>query len=253
MNARAWIGAFVVALGLHAGLAIALLAVDARATAPASLHDDGGIDIGLGSVEIAAANASAPEATPAVAPPPRVQSRVADPAPVAPEISAVTPSEPPAPDAVVVASAPEPVPAPPASTPAPTATTVAATASTTAVTSTGDTSGDAGTTAGVTGAAQRGGQASYFGKLKAWLNQHKKYPVAAKKEKQQGTVTVTFTIDRNGRLLASRVEKSSGNGVLDNAALELLRRASPMPRIPDTMPQAQLVVTLPVEYSLITR
>lgn len=251
MNARAWIAAFAVALGLHVGLAIALLAVDARATVRASLHDDGGIDIGLGSAGIAAANAPATEAAPAAAPPPPSRPPAADPAPAAPAISAVATGEPPAPDAVVVASADES--ATPTPTPAPTATTEIITASATTVASAGNSGGNTGNTASMTGAAQRGGQASYFGKLKAWLNQHKKYPVAAKKEKQQGTVTVTFTIDRNGRLLASRVEKSSGNSVLDNAALELLRKASPMPRIPDTMPQAQLVVTLPVEYSLITR
>ncbi len=249
MNTRAWIGAFMVALGLHVGLAIALLAVDARATVPASLHDDGGIDIGLGSVEIAAAQTPSTEATPAAEPPPPASPRAAAPAPVTPVINAVATAEPPAPDAVVVASAPEPA----SPTSAPAATTVTATASTTTVASAGHTGGDTGATTGVAGAAQRGGEASYFGKLKAWLNQHKKYPVAAKKEKQQGTVTVTFTIDRNGRLLASRVEKSSGNTVLDNAALELLRKASPLPRMPETMPQAQLVVTLPVEYSLITR
>jgi len=250
MKAHEWMGAFAVALGLHLCLAIALLAADARATVPASLHDDGGIDIGLGSIETGDANM--PDHEPAAATPAPARPRAVEATSVTPVIGAAMTSEPPSPEAVVVASTPE---APPA-TPSAATTTAAATTSgatgTSAASGQGDAAGATGA-AGVAGGAQRGGAATYFGKLKAWLNQHKKYPVAAKKEKQQGTVTVNFTIDRAGRLLAARVETSSGNSVLDNAALDLLRKASPMPRLPEGMVEERLVVTLPIEYSLITR
>lgn len=95
--------------------------------------------------------------------------------------------------------------------------------------------------------------ASYFSQLNGWLNRHKRYPAAAKKAKQQGVVIVNFTIDRRGALLSSRIERSSGQALLDDAALALLQRAAPMPRIPDSMGLQTLTVSLPIDYSLITR
>lgn len=100
-----------------------------------------------------------------------------------------------------------------------------------------------------------GGQAAsatYFGQLKGWLNRHKRYPTAAKKAKEQGVVVVNFTIDRRGELIASAIEKSSGHPLLDAAALALLQRAEPMPRIPESLGLQTLTVSLPIDYSLIT-
>lgn len=94
--------------------------------------------------------------------------------------------------------------------------------------------------------------ATYFGQLTGWLNRHKRYPTAAKKAKEQGVVVVSFTIDRRGELVASAIEKSSGHHLLDAAALALLQRAAPMPRIPDAMGLQTLTVSLPIDYSLIT-
>jgi protein TonB len=95
--------------------------------------------------------------------------------------------------------------------------------------------------------------ATYFSQLKGWLNRNKRYPTAAKKARQQGVVIVNFTIDRRGMLLDSHVEKSSGHALLDDAALALLQRAAPMPRIPESMGLQVLSISLPIDYSLITR
>jgi len=94
---------------------------------------------------------------------------------------------------------------------------------------------------------------TYFGQLAGWLNRHKRYPTAARKAKQQGVVTVNFTIDRRGALLDARIERSSGHALLDEAALALLQRAAPMPRLPDALGLQTLTVSLPVDYSLITQ
>lgn len=103
------------------------------------------------------------------------------------------------------------------------------------------------------GGADKAVADNYFGQLKRWLDQNKRYPVAAKKQKQQGVAVVTFTIDRRGQLLSSRIQRSSGHAALDEAALALLARAAPMPRLPDAMTMQTLTLTLPIDYSLITQ
>lgn len=93
---------------------------------------------------------------------------------------------------------------------------------------------------------------SYFGQLMGWLNQHKRYPTELKKKKTEGVVIVRFSIDRQGRLLSSEIKKSSGHPRLDDAALQMLADASPMPAIPESLSRQRLTLEIPVEYSLIT-
>ncbi|MDU1661803.1 MAG: energy transducer TonB, partial [Stenotrophomonas maltophilia] len=52
-----------------------------------------------------------------------------------------------------------------------------------------------------------------------------------------------------GRLLALRLEQSSGQPMLDDAALQTFRRAQPLPPIPDELKAPQELV-VPVEYYL---
>ncbi len=97
-----------------------------------------------------------------------------------------------------------------------------------------------------------GNPKDYFSLLIAWLNQHKDYPPAVKKKKQQGTVVLAFSIDRSGTVLTSRVQESSGYPLLDQAALDMLARANPLPAMPDSMPRQRLRLAVPIEYSLVT-
>lgn len=96
-----------------------------------------------------------------------------------------------------------------------------------------------------------GNPQDYFSLLIAWLNQHKDYPPAVKKKRQQGTVVLAFSIDRSGTVLTSRVQESSGYPLLDQAALDMLARANPLPAMPDSMPRQRLRLAVPIEYSLI--
>lgn len=92
----------------------------------------------------------------------------------------------------------------------------------------------------------------YFGELMAWMNQHKRYPVELKKKKQQGVVELEFTVNRDGQVLDAKVAKSCGHGSLDQAALQMLEDAAPLPPIPEFIRQDSLTLLIPVEYSLIT-
>lgn len=50
-----------------------------------------------------------------------------------------------------------------------------------------------------------------------------KYPPAARRAGQQGTVTLSFTIGSSGTVISARIAKSSGYTLLDNAALSAIR------------------------------
>lgn len=78
------------------------------------------------------------------------------------------------------------------------------------------------------------------------LQRFKRYPKAA--GNVSGKVEVRFTLDRDGRLLDSVVTKSSGNRVLDQAALETLRRASPFPQFPAAKAVAQDNFIVPLGF-----
>ncbi len=63
-----------------------------------------------------------------------------------------------------------------------------------------------------------------------------RYPRAAEPRRLQGTVRAVFSVSRDGKLLGAWVKSSSGEAVLDQAAIETLRRAQPLPFIPSSLP-----------------
>ena len=93
---------------------------------------------------------------------------------------------------------------------------------------------------------------AYIQALMAALLQQRVYPAAARKAREQGVVHVRFTIDRNGKVLSSKVQRAAG-ALLDAAALEVLQRAAPLPPIPASMARQTLTITVPIEYRLTTR
>lgn len=83
--------------------------------------------------------------------------------------------------------------------------------------------------------------------LLAHLEKYRRYPAAARARGQQGVAQVTFRMNRQGRLLSSRVSRSTGSAMLDRAAIDTLKRAQPLPAIPDDMP-AEVELSVDVEF-----
>lgn len=61
-------------------------------------------------------------------------------------------------------------------------------------------------------------------------------------------VVVRFTIDHRGRLLALDIAKGSGDARYDQAALDIVRRADPMPPPPPDLPEQNLNFRIPISF-----
>lgn len=82
------------------------------------------------------------------------------------------------------------------------------------------------------------------------LNHHKKYPHEARRNGAQGVVSVSFTIDRSGKVIRTRLDKSSGNDLLDEEAIAVLNRASPFPAPPPDVPNLTINLELPIQFRI---
>lgn len=91
---------------------------------------------------------------------------------------------------------------------------------------------------------------TWEGRLLAALNAQRRYPGPAAARRQQGVPYVRFVIDRAGKVLSSRLERSSGFPLLDREAVALPKRAQPLPRPPQDRPGGTLELVVPVEFFL---
>lgn len=84
----------------------------------------------------------------------------------------------------------------------------------------------------------------------ALLERNKRYPTAARSRHQQGIAQVFFSLDRQGRVLDSRIVHSAGAASLDEEALALLNRAQPFPPPPSQLAGERVTLTVPIRFSL---
>jgi protein TonB len=92
---------------------------------------------------------------------------------------------------------------------------------------------------------------SWVGAISALLERKKRYPAAAHARREQGIAQVSFTLDRQGRLVESHIEHSSGAADLDQEALALLHRAQPFPPQPENVFKGEQVhLTVPIRFRL---
>ncbi len=92
----------------------------------------------------------------------------------------------------------------------------------------------------------------YMTQLSLWLNKHKKYPTIARRRNLEGELIISFVINRDGHLLRYDLVKSSSHQSLNNAAIKMLKRASPMPAVPTVLQENsdEFEYTIPVSFSL---
>lgn len=82
------------------------------------------------------------------------------------------------------------------------------------------------------------------------LSKHKRYPAQARSRRVEGVVTIGFSIDHSGAVISRRIVKGSGSPLLDEEALEMLERASPLPAPPGDAQSGPLSLSLPVQFNI---
>ena len=77
----------------------------------------------------------------------------------------------------------------------------------------------------------------------------KQYPASARLNHLEGRVIVRIVIEEDGRIASVAIAKSSGHDLLDQAALETLRQASPI-ALSRPLEKSPVTIQIPLSYSL---
>ena len=75
----------------------------------------------------------------------------------------------------------------------------------------------------------------------------RRYPPAARARREEGVATVAFTMTRGGKVTSTSIVSSTGSSLLDREALETVRRAQPLPAVPDDI-EAPLRLVVRLEF-----
>ncbi len=93
---------------------------------------------------------------------------------------------------------------------------------------------------------------SYQALLMAHLTKFKKYPQEAIMQKQEGVVRIRISIDESGNVLSKELKKSCPYAALNDEALSLFKRASPLPKPPKEMLKNgdKISFVMPIDYNI---
>ena len=101
---------------------------------------------------------------------------------------------------------------------------------------------------GTPSAGRTKAQQTWQGRVMAKLERSKRFPAAAQRAGDQDLVYVSITIDRSGRVLQSRLVTSKGIPALDAAALETVKRASPLPAPPESEEGERITFVVAINF-----
>ena len=93
-------------------------------------------------------------------------------------------------------------------------------------------------------------KAEYGALLAQEIAKHKQYPMLAKKTKQQGNVVLQVQITGSGKLIDAQVYQSSGYALLDNQAMDMVKKATPFSQPPSNLSNGDLTLLVPVSFRL---
>ena len=89
----------------------------------------------------------------------------------------------------------------------------------------------------------------YLSRFRRLIQEHVVYPLAARRQGLSGRVELEVLLDPAGRVRAVTLVTSSAHGLLDEAAIEAVRRVPSVP-MPEHLPRRVLRVRLPVIFQL---
>ena len=87
--------------------------------------------------------------------------------------------------------------------------------------------------------------------ISLWIEKFKQYPAEARAQGMHGETVVRIRIDRQGNIRYYILERSTGYQLLDRAAIEMVKRANPVPAVPHDYPHGDLIEFLiPVNFHI---
>lgn len=249
---RRWSFAAAVVVLLHVGLASLYLLrpeleADGAPEAPAVIIDLAPMPVAPASDADLAPGPDMIEAQPAPKPPPQTKPELTEPVP---EVEAAAEVTLPKPEPKAIEEKPEEKPddqkaeTKPAdqAPPAPQTTAAPRSEKSTAAKPAAPSPGSV--------AAARAQMAKWRDLVAARLQQNKRYPREAEARRDTGVATLTFSVNRQGHVVSSRIVKSSGHPSLDNEVMAMLHRAEPLPAFGPAMTQSVIQLTVPIQFSL---
>lgn len=81
--------------------------------------------------------------------------------------------------------------------------------------------------------------ARYEQLVSMWIQKFKVYPKEAIPQALSGESAIHVRIDRRGNIRHYMLQRSTGSDVLDRAAIEMVRRANPVPAVPNDYPAGE--------------
>jgi protein TonB len=238
---RRWSIAAAVVAAAHAALILWLMRKHDAGTAGAPAA---AIMIDLPALEVP----PSPEAPAGAAPGPQMKEE-APPQEAAPPQATAAPELPPAKKpAAVLSSAPKPKPKPKKTATEPPKPAASRTHEPSAQRATAPK--QPGPARGQTAAVPKQGSAGLAASAASWRAQIFAHLLQFKPggSGATGAVSISFTLARNGRLLAAHLVGSSGSSGLDSKALEMVHRANPFPAAPPEVSGSSFPFVVPVRF-----
>ena len=92
----------------------------------------------------------------------------------------------------------------------------------------------------------------YTQMISLWIQKFKLYPEEARAKGLKGSTVVRIRIDRRGNIRYQALERSTGIEILDRSAIDMIRRANPVPAVPNDYPPGDTFEFLiPVNFNLL--
>jgi len=88
---------------------------------------------------------------------------------------------------------------------------------------------------------------AYTDRVQRRIEAVKQYPKRARRRNEQGVVKIVFTIGNDGAIVSVNILTSSGSRLLDGAAIDAVKNASPFARPPN----GPVIIQLPVRFELL--
>jgi len=95
---------------------------------------------------------------------------------------------------------------------------------------------------------QSGAADDWLDRVRRRLRRFMKDPNKEREKKAFGTVWLTITVAHDGAVVDAQLQKSSGVAFLDQAALQMVHDASPLPPLPDSIKAASVRFSIPADY-----